>query len=271
MQHIVGMMVFKSAEPRSVADVSPWPDFRLIMPEGAIWPIAEAQTHRRFFKTHLPLDAVPLYDGVKYIHVARDGRDAALSLHNHLATFTPQAVAMADQVSLNDPKFAKPYLPMTKNARDFFHEWLEFDQVLGSDDELSFFHIENTYWEERKRPNVLLVHYNDLKSDLAGEMHRIAHFLEIDIDETLWPTLVEAAGFEAMRRNGSKIMPFAQIMWDGGSNTFLHKGTNGRWQDLYDPGDIEAYIAKTRADFSPTLRRWVESGRLVAGDPRLSD
>lgn len=32
----------------------------------------EAQTHRRFLKSHLPMDALPIYDEVRYIHVARD-------------------------------------------------------------------------------------------------------------------------------------------------------------------------------------------------------
>ncbi len=32
------------------------------------------QRHRRFVKTHLPFDAVPIWDEVKYIHVS-DGRD----------------------------------------------------------------------------------------------------------------------------------------------------------------------------------------------------
>ena len=32
----------------------------------------EAQTHRRFLKSHLPFDGLPIYDEVRYIHVARD-------------------------------------------------------------------------------------------------------------------------------------------------------------------------------------------------------
>ena len=52
-------------------------------------------------------------------------------------------------------------------------------------------------------PNLLFVHYNDLKEDLAGEMRRISDFLGIDTPESLLPSLVEAAGFAAMKKNGA--------------------------------------------------------------------
>ncbi len=270
MQHIVGMLVFGDAEPRSIFDVSPWPDFRFMLPDGAVWPIAEAHTHRRFFKTHLPLDALPFYEGVKYIHVARDGRDAAMSLHNHLANFTSTALEMADKISLNDPKFGDPFPRAGQDPREFFHQWVSFDQM-GNDAGLSFFHVERSYWAERKRANVLLVHYNDLKKDLSGEMRRVARFLGIEIHETLWSDLIDAAGFEAMKRNGDKIMPFAHGIWEGGPSRFLHKGTNGRWRDVVAESDLATYEAKVKAEFTPMLSRWIEQGRLVAGDPRDSD
>lgn len=36
----------------------------------------------------------------------------------------------------------------------------------------------------------LLVHYNDLKADLDGEMRRISDHLEIPVNEAIWPALV---------------------------------------------------------------------------------
>ena len=111
MQRIVSMLVFRSAAPRAIAELSLWFEFRLRGPIEPMLEAAEAQTHRRFFKTHLPLDALPIYQGVKFIHVARDGRDAALSFHNHLLNFTPAFRQRLDTVSLNDPKFGDVYPP----------------------------------------------------------------------------------------------------------------------------------------------------------------
>jgi len=44
-----------------------------------------AQQHRRFIKTHTPLDGLPFDDRVSYICVARDPRDAAISSGHHLS------------------------------------------------------------------------------------------------------------------------------------------------------------------------------------------
>ena len=44
----------------------------------------EAQTHRRYIKTHTPADGIPIFDTASYIVVARDGRDAFVSFGNHM-------------------------------------------------------------------------------------------------------------------------------------------------------------------------------------------
>lgn len=268
MQHIVSMLVFQSAEPRSLSDVSPWPDARFIMPALEVWARAEAQTHRRFFKTHLALDLLPLYEGVRYIHVARDGRDVAMSLYNHRSKLSDEALAARDAVSLKDPKFGDRYPRVTGTAAEFFQGWLDADPA-GNIAELSFFHVERSFWDERARRNILLVHFNDLKTDLAGEIDRIAQFLDAPVQEPLRSELVEAAGFNAMKAARDLLMPpsSSEAHWGVDTAQFLFKGTNGRWQDALSPPDLAAYDKHIRSEFSPDLARWVEHGRLIAGDP----
>jgi aryl sulfotransferase len=260
------MLVFGSAEPRPLWDVSPWPDARFGAPVEKLMATMEAQTHRRFLKSHLPLSALPLYEDVKVLHVARDGRDACMSLHNHVRNFTAEGLAMLSEISRNDPKFGDSYPHVSDDAGAFFHEWIT-DGADG-DPAVSFFGVENSFWAERRRANVLLVHYNDLKTDRGGEMKRIAAFLDIEIPNSLWPQLVEAASFEAMKRDGDALMPLAHFLWEGGSGRFLNKGTNGRWRDVFAKDDLDRYEAKVRSAFSPALARWIERGRIVAGDPR---
>src|SRR5580698_243699 len=60
-QQIASLLVFQSPEPREIQSTSPWIDFR-IPPVDAIMAHIEAQTHRRFLKSHLPFDAMPIYD-----------------------------------------------------------------------------------------------------------------------------------------------------------------------------------------------------------------
>jgi aryl sulfotransferase len=267
-QRIVSMLVFGSPDPRPVWDSSPWPDARFGPPIEAVHALAESQTHRRFFKSHLPLDALPLYEEVKYVHVARDGRDACMSLHNHLCNFTPDARVMLSEISINDPKFGDAYPPTPEDPGTFFADWVASDDDRQGDPRASFFHVERSFWRERRRPNVLLVHYNDLKADRDGEMRRIAEFLEIEIPESRWPEFVEAASFESMKRDGETLIPMAHALWEGGPQRFLNKGTNGRWRDRVTPEDLAAYQAKVEAEVSPALARWIEHGRRVAGDPR---
>ncbi len=52
-----------------------------------------------------------------------------------------------------------------------------------------------SWWEVRRLPNVLMVHYADLKADLPSQMRRIAEFLEISVDEAQWDTIVEHCTF----------------------------------------------------------------------------
>ena len=262
MQRIVSMMVFKSAEPMHIWDLSPWPDMRLFGPIEATLATAEAQTHRRFFKTHMPYDALPHPDGVKIIHVARDGRDAALSFHNHLSNFTPETLAQLDEISFGDAKFGDAYPRAEEDPADFFHSWVTDKQRDGyGDPGASFFEVEKSYWAARNDPNLLLVHYADLKQDRGREMRRVAEFLKIEISEALWPSLIESASFETMRRQGADLIPALQKLWgDQGSDRFFNKGMNRRWKGVFRSDDLALYDAKVRSAFEPDLAHWVEHG-----------
>src|SRR4051812_48806244 len=89
-QRILSMLIFQSATPVPIMAVHPWVDCRYQLPIDVMISLLEAQTHRRAMKSHLPFDALPIYDEVKYIHTARGGLDACFSFHNHFLNFTPQ-------------------------------------------------------------------------------------------------------------------------------------------------------------------------------------
>lgn len=69
VQQIVAQLVFGGAEGIPVADLSPWVDLR-IPPKHIKLPLLEQQPHRRFLKTHLPVDALEFSPKAKYIYVA---------------------------------------------------------------------------------------------------------------------------------------------------------------------------------------------------------
>ena len=111
------------------------------------------------------------------------------------------------------------------------------------------------------------MHYNDLKADLSGEMKRIAAFLGIETPAVLWPELVEAATFEKMKNEGAALLPGIEMAVRGGHQTFLNKGTNGRWRDVLTKDDVARYRERAAAELSPGLNDWLEHGR-KGSDPK---
>src|SRR6478672_3533169 len=57
MQQIVSQLIFGGAPGLPVAEMSPWLDLR-VPPKIEKLAAVETQTHRRFIKTHLPVDAL---------------------------------------------------------------------------------------------------------------------------------------------------------------------------------------------------------------------
>lgn len=251
--------------------VSGWIDQRFHKPIEEVIERIEAQEHRRFLKSHLPLDGLPFYGEVKYIHVARDGRDAAMSYHNHITGFAEEMLNSLDKAGLGDESVGRPYPRPHADPARHFHRWISETVVPGDADGspvMSFFWFERTWWDARHRPNVLLVHYNDLKTDLAGEMLRVADFLAIPVPPGIWPTLVQAARFETMRREGDALMASMASIFKEGSRRFFYMGSNDRWKGVVNGKDLALYDAKFETMFSPACAGWIEAGRLKAGDPR---
>lgn len=267
-QRIVSMLIFQSAAPVPIMTTHPWVDCRFQIPIDAMIPMLEAQTHRRMMKSHLPFDALPIYDDVKYIHTARGGLDACFSFHNHFLNFTPGAIANIAAVEKSDGGAGELPPPTPEDPREFFLGWLANHKHDGAPAADAFFDIERSYWKERERENLLLVHYNDLKADLKGEMKRIGTFLGIDTPDALLSELAEAATFDKMKSDGAAILPGIEMAFKGGHETFLNKGTNGRWKGVLTEADIAMYRARAAEELPAGLNDWLEHGR-KGGDPKV--
>jgi aryl sulfotransferase len=268
MQRIVGSLVFQTPEPMPFSsEISLWIDGRTTRRLDEVIATIEAQAHRRFLKAHLPSDGLPIFDEVRYLHVARDGRDALMSWHEHDAAWLPEMIGRLDANGLGDETIGKPYPPRLTDPAEQFHRWLTMGVTADQPDgcpNLSYFHCEATWWEARHRPNVLMVHYNDLKADLAGEVARIAEFLAIPLPDGLLPELVAAAGLRAMQRDGDALLPHQVKVFRDGHRSFLNKGTAGRWRGLFRDDDLALYQAKLEASVTPECAQWLERGGRVS-------
>ena len=253
VQQIVGQLIFQGDEDVDVGALSPWVDLR-VPPKEVKLPAVEAQTHRRFLKTHLPVDALVFSPQAKYLYVARDGRDVAWSLFNHHVNANEKFYeALNDTPGLVGPPIPRP---STDSVVDYYREWLEKDGYPW----WPFRENIRTWWEIRGLPNVMLLHFADLKADLSGEMRKISAFLDIPVDESKWETIVEHCTFDYMKKNAAKSAPLGGIFWDGGAQTFINKGTNGRWHDLLSEEESRAYEQRAVTELGEECAAWLANG-----------
>ena len=247
-QTIVGNLLWPGGVlPGPIFALSPWIEAEFI-PAEPMFEMLEAQTHRRFMKSHTAADGIPWFDDAKYLFVGRDGRDAFMSLVNHV-----QRLKNVDELNAKARDAGIPELPaFDGDVHTFFDHWLADDD--------HFLHIIATHWERRGQPNVLLVHFNDLKNDLSAEMRRIAAFLGIPVPEAQWDDVVDRCTFESMRGDPEKIGPL-DIMFEGGVKGFLFKGTNGRWRDVLTEDELARYQERANACLPAEAVAWLEHGR----------
>ncbi len=254
-QQIVSQLLFNGAEGLEVAEMSPWLDLR-VPPKEVKLPAVEAQTHRRFLKTHLPVDALVFSPKAKYIYIGRDGRDVVWSMYNHHAN----ANDLWYQVLNDTPgRVGPPIGRPPSSTRDYFVEWMERD----GHPFWPFWENVRSWWEIRHLPNVLLLHFNDLKADMPGQIRRIAEFLSIKIDEERWPAILEHCSFEYMKANATKSVPLGGAFWDGGAQTFVNKGTNERWRDTLTKQDSRWYEDTARVQLGDACAHWLATGERV--------
>jgi aryl sulfotransferase len=222
--------------------------------------VVEGLEHRRFLKSHLALDALPYRESTRYIYVGRDTRDIFMSTWNHVRAYTPLARELLNSGE-NAP--AEPFLEQPEDIREFWRLWMTRGTYPWESDGFPYWshhHHARSYWDFRHLPNLLLVHYNDLKADLPGEMRRIARFLEIDVPEAKWPMLSDAATFASMKRDTELLGPEMGMIFEGGADRFLYKGTNDRWREVLTRDDLALYEAAAARTLTPELKRWLEGG-----------
>lgn len=254
-QQIVSQLIFQGAEGLEVAEMSPWLDLR-VPPREVKLPAVEAQRHRRFLKTHLPVDALVFSPRAKYLYIGRDGRDVVWSMYNHHAN----ANDFWYQVLNDTPgRVGPPIERPPADIRQYFQDWLD----RNGHPFWPFWENIRSWWEIRHLPNVLLLHFAELKADLPGQIRRIAAFLEIEIDEDRFPRIVEHCSFDYMKRNATKSVPLGGAFWDGGAQTFVHKGSNGRWRDTLTAEDCARYERMAIEQLGQDCARWLAAGGQV--------
>lgn len=257
MQQIIAQLLFGGEEDLEVAEMSPWVDLR-VPPKEIKLPLIEAQTHRRFVKTHLPVDALVFSDKAKYLYVGRDGRDVLWSMYNHHATANDiWYEALNDTPGRVGPPIGLPPSSVTQ----YYHDWLDKDGHPW----WPFWENIRSWWAIKDLPNVCLVHFSNLKKDMLGEIRRIGEFIETTIDESRWESILLHCSFDYMKANATKSVPLGGAFWDGGAQTFIHKGTNGRWRDVLSEEEVSRYELRSAEELDDECAHWLATGEMPEG------
>jgi aryl sulfotransferase len=249
--------------PARLSEISPWIDSRFMGPLQPILDRLEAQRHRRFIKSHLAADGLRFFPQAKYIVVGRDTRDVFMSLFNHYSSYTDLMFERFNDPDRPGPAF--PRCPAT--PRELWPRWVSEGWFEWETDGWPFWshhHHLSTWWAVRDLPNVLLVHFGDLKADPETEMRRIAEFCAIDVSEDSWPALLATVGFDAMRNEARHFDDRMAMVWKGGADSFFYKGDSGRWRGVLNTDDLVLYETSA-STLNPALRTWLEGGRHAVG------
>jgi len=260
MQTIVANLLYQDgAFPAPVTTMSPWLDMAF-PPLDVVAQALDAQTHRRFIKTHLALDGLPYFDTARYIVVGRDIRDVFMSIWNHHSGYSDNMKAMAKERSaLVGHEFPTEFADL----HEMFRAWIDkspFEWESSGYPYWSHLHHAQTWWDYRHLPNILLVHYTDLLEDPEREIRRIAQHLDIVIDEQFLPGILERISFNNMKENFNTIFPDAGQLFRGGAKTFMNKGVNGRWQGVLTEAELNACRAAVERELTPDCADWLENG-----------
>jgi aryl sulfotransferase len=267
-QMICALLIFQTPDlPLPLAEISPWFELRAYEFDDLLARY-EAQTHRRFIKTHTPLDGLPYYPRATYLYCARDPRDVFISMQHHREN---QNVAQMVERAARRGEVRPPPPELPESIDERFQLWLSKGAFPWEQDGFPYWsalHHAQTFWAHRDLPNLHFLHYADLQRDLAGQMRRIAAILHIEVDEARWPALVEAATFAAMKRNADRVAPDTDLsMWHDNSK-FFHRGQSAQWRGVLSAASLELYERVKRERLPAPLARWIEEGSLAMGDPK---
>jgi aryl sulfotransferase len=151
---------------------------------------------------------------VKYIHVVRDGRDALISWYHGASAFPSEFLARMDRNGMTDDQTGTPLPRVCKTLREEFHRWLTQSVCPGDQD------------------------------GPPGEMGYVAEFLNIQVSDARMSKYVDAAGFDAMKKDRENLFPVLGEKLKGGAGSFLRNGVNQQWTGQFDHADPDLYEHK---------------------------
>jgi aryl sulfotransferase len=252
MQMICALLIFQTPDlPAPLGQLSPWLDW-LVAPREDVFARLAAQEHRRFIKTHTPLDGIPLDPRATYIVVARHPLDMAVSLYHQGDNINRERMReLTGQAEAARPPAPRPGL------HEWLLRWIDSDaDPRAAMDSLPgvLWHLSDA-WARRFEPNVVIVHYADLLADLDAQMRQLADLLEMTVPSAAWPGLVDAATFAQMRARASQIAGGPGVLKDPAG--FFRRGSSGAGREQLTAAEFAHYSERAATMAPRDLLTWL--------------
>ena len=191
-----------------LTDAVPWLETLPHRPDGML-EFLKTMPQRRLFTSHLPYPLMPdLKDTTaKIVYVARNPKDVAISTYFHNQSKGGYEGTWEEhfQLFLNSDVGFGPY----------------FDHVLP-------------WWQaSQKDKNILFLKYEDMKHDHAGNVAKLASFLDLHADPQLIDTVVALSSFKSMTSNENT--NFDWVPQKADKPKHFRKGDIGDWRNHFSP------------------------------------
>ncbi len=199
-----------------------------------------------------------------YVCVGRDPRDAGFSWSNHVANMDMNSffAARRNAVGLADIDELQPDGPQEVPSTEIERFWQWVDNPAPTNESSAslakLVHHIRTFWPATAgASNLALLHYDDLQTDLEGQMRQLARRLGIDVPEQRWPQLVAAARFREMRSRADHLVPNrGDNLWRDNTE-FFHRGTSGQWRARLSGDDLHRYHQRIAELGDPVVAGWL--------------
>ncbi|XP_067025346.1 sulfotransferase 1B1-like isoform X2 [Acropora muricata] len=158
----------------------------------------------RLISSHLTYDVIPEGEGCKYIYIARNPKDVAVSYYEFMKAFGPSG-------GYNGPWefFSRIFV----EGKVPFGLWNK--------------HVLE-WWKRKDNSNVLFLKYEDLKKDLTANIWQIAEFLEKPVSKDIVNKITHQCTFKEMTKNMSAFTFIDDLK-------VLRKGEIGDWKNYFTP------------------------------------
>ena len=256
-QRIVQQILHNGADQNgALSDTSPWLDSSWGDHAGMLNVLKEQREtgKRRVMKSHLPADALPIAPEARYVFVGRNGKDLGISFHNYLYNFSTPTMETINKIHAGWSGDSTP-LVIPEDMREFFDRWLDTNGYQCCD----LLDIMKSWWELRNEPNVLLLHYGQLKKDLPGQIARLAKFVSIDPKSLRMDAIVEHCSFDYMSARAEKMAPFGGAHMSS-AKAFFHKGLKRDHRTELTPEQVDRFDRVALEQLGQECAHWLETG-----------